>query len=570
MRRVTGWVLVGMGLVGAAGIAGGADNGPAPAAASVNSIIARLSAPSFDHLPASAPMAVSTSSEQAQKHVIAGLSLLHSGWDFEAYRHFCAALSEDPDCLMAHWGITLALAEQDLEYGPQQAAAHERMLALAQAGVATELERGYVFCLNSVYTAGPGAAAEFFHKLAEKFPNEIQAHLLSAILGRGGYDEFGLPTPDQLRSERRLRELLERRPDDTLVMYAFLNIHAEAADLSASLPIARRLVSLKGDFPPYQHLLGHYEFRCGNQTAAAHAFRRAIDGFAASIKTSGVSLYDCPNLLKSRIYLACALEAAGAGAEALAIARELAATTIDPNRSFSTGATLLHWEAETLPARILMGRPDKDPKAAAAGLALAAMPPVAEVKALKNPPVAIIFYQALSIYLEGRVAIDAGNLERAGLLAEALDQTNLRLAAARELAAGQNARSYWMRAVKAMGMHASELRGLLAMAGPEAGRGSALNWYRSAIDKESRATLLMPPMATYPMALRLGEFHASRIGRVEGELDRSVDAFQQGLKAVPNSLACLRAMQAALTAGKQPALAAEVARTLEQLQGAKP
>jgi hypothetical protein len=553
--------------LGMAGMAGAAEN--SPAAAAITGIISKLTAPDLGLVPASAPMAVSTSSEEAQKHVVAGLNLIHGGWDFEAYRHFCAALSADPDCLMAYWGITLAISEQDQEYGPQQAAAHQRMLALAEAGVGTELERGYVFCLNSVYTQGPAAAAEFFHKLAAKFPNEIQAHLLSAILGRGGFDEFGMATPDQLRSEKRLLTLLERRPEDTTVLYSFLSIHAEAADLTDSLPLARKLAALQADFPPYQHLLGHYEFRCGNPALAAQAFRRAIDGFGAALKSSGVGIYDCPNLLKARLYLAVALEAAGSTEEALAVAHDLAAIKIDPKRSFSTGATILHWEAETLPARILLGRPGKGPKPGAASLALAAMPPVAEVKALKDPPVAIIFYQALSIYLEGRVAIEAANLERAGLLAEALDQTNLRLAGAGELAAAQNARSYWIRAVKAMAVHAAELRGLLAIAGPESGRGSALNWYRSAIDKESRATLLMPPMATYPMALRLGDFHAGRIGRVAGELDRSVAAFQEGLKAQPNNLACLRGLQAALTTGGQPGLAAEVARTIEGLQGAR-
>jgi hypothetical protein len=562
MRQVIGWVLAGLSM---AAWAHGADEKPSPAEPAIAPIIATLPAPSFERVPASAPLAVTTSSELAQKHVSAGISLIHGGWDFEAYRHFCAALREDPDCLMAYWGISLALTQQDPEYGGQQTAAFERMLALAQAGVGTELERGYAFCLALVFSSGPAAAAESFQKLAEKFPNETQARLFAAILGRGGYDEFGMLKPDQLQAERNLRQMLEAKPDDTLLLFAFLSIHAEAPSLLDTLELARKLASLKEDFPPYQHLLGHYEFRCGNHALAVRAFRRAVEGFSSASKTSGVSIFDSPNWIKSRLYLATAMEAAGAGDEALAMARELAAIKIDAARTYSSGASLLLWEGETLPARLLLGRTLKG----AAGLALAAMPPVAEIKALKRPPVAIIFYQALAIYLEGRVAIDAGKLDRAAQLAEALDQTHARLAAAGELASGQNSRSYWMRAVKAMAAHTRELRGLLAMAGPVAERGSAFNWCRSAIDKESRATLMMPPLTTYPMALRLGDYHASRIGRVAGELERAQAAYQEGLSAQPNNLGTLRAMEAAFHAAKQPQQAAELARRIQQAEGRK-
>lgn len=568
MGQAIGWLLAGWLLVSSAG---GADE-PASssvvaAAAATAPIIGKLAKPGFERVPASAPLAVTTSSEVAQSHVTAGLSLIHGGWDFEAYRHFCAALGEDPDCLMAYWGISLALPAEDPEYSPQQAAALERLLALAQAGIGTELERGYAFCLGSVFSAGPAAAAESFQLLAEKFPNESQARLFAAILGRSGYDEFNIPKPAQRRAEKALLDLLAQKPDDTQLLYAFLSIHAEAPDLADALERARKLVSLNPGFPPYQHLLGHYEFRCGNYAVAVEAFRQAIVGFSKALQESGVTEYDCPNLIKSRLYLATAQEAMGAGEEALATARELATAKIDPARSSSAGASLLLWEGKTLPARLLLGRSPNDGKTKPASLALAAMPPVAEIKALKNPPVAIIYFQALAVFLEARVAIDAGKLDRAAQLAAALDQTVARLAAAGALANGQNARSYWLRSLKAMAAHTAELRGLLAMAGPEGGRGSASNWYRAAIDKESRATLMMPPLKTYPMALRLGDFHASRIGRIDGELERAQAAYQEGLRAQPNNLGMLRAMEAAFTKAKEPQQAAEVARRLEQLQG---
>src|SRR5690606_23742426 len=139
-----------------------------------------------------------------------------------------------------------------------------------------------------------------------------------------------------------------------------------------------------------------------------------------------------------------------------------------------------------------------------------------------------------------RTALAEADLERAVELLEALTQTGVHLAQASEAASGQNARSPWNRAVKAMEAHTVELRGLIAMAGPADGRGSAFNWYRSAADKDGRTTLMMPPAILYPLALRVGEYHRSRIGKDEGALKEALAAFQEALVQRPNDLRTLR------------------------------
>ena len=40
--------------------------------------------------------AVTATTELAQTHTVQGLNHLYGGWEFEATRHFCAALKEDP------------------------------------------------------------------------------------------------------------------------------------------------------------------------------------------------------------------------------------------------------------------------------------------------------------------------------------------------------------------------------------------------------------------------------------------------------------------------------------------
>lgn len=536
-----------------------ADPPADPVAAVTSPRVAALGAPGFELVPPGAPLAVTTSSPLAQRHVSAGLNLLHGGWDFEAYRHFCAALGEDPGCLMAYWGISLALSQQDGELASQQTAALRQMLALAQAGAGTELERGYAYCLGVVFSDGPRAAAESFSKLSERFPNESQARLFAAIFGRTGYDAFKMATPGQLRAEQALRSMLQRSPDDAQLIYAFLTIHAEAPDLADSYQLARKLVAIRPEFPPYQHLLGHYAARTGRHREAIAALRAASASYASYMQANKVAADDCPGWIKSRLYLASELLAAGDEQAALAEARELAATKLDPQRLTSAGAALLTWEARTLPARIAAASPAKGAPAAA----LKQMPKVEEVKALKTPLVASVFYQALAVYLEARVAIEEGKLERAAKLAEALEQTGGHLAGLGEAASAQGARSHWIRATRAVVMHSAELRGLLAMAAPPAERGSAFNWFRSAIDKEAPATLTLPPLILYPMGVRLGEFHAARSASQPAELERAVAAFDDALAARPAHVGVLRAKQAALAAAKQSDRAAAVAKEIE-------
>ena len=99
----------------------------------IHPTVAELPVPEFNDRIVALRMAISTSSEDAEKHVLQGMALIHAAWDYEAYRHFCAAAELDPDCVMAYWGIVLSLASPNHEFLPQRVAAIDRMLALVEA-----------------------------------------------------------------------------------------------------------------------------------------------------------------------------------------------------------------------------------------------------------------------------------------------------------------------------------------------------------------------------------------------------------------------------------------------------
>ncbi len=70
-----------------------------------------LGKPALRGFPGGIRMAVSAANDEAQAHVNQGLNHLHGGWEFEASRHFAAAMREDPSCLLAHWGMVMCLID---------------------------------------------------------------------------------------------------------------------------------------------------------------------------------------------------------------------------------------------------------------------------------------------------------------------------------------------------------------------------------------------------------------------------------------------------------------------------
>ena len=62
------------------------------------------------------------------------LSELHGGWEFEASRHFAAAMREDPECLLAHWGMIMALLNPSPETNDARIAATDRLYGLIEQG----------------------------------------------------------------------------------------------------------------------------------------------------------------------------------------------------------------------------------------------------------------------------------------------------------------------------------------------------------------------------------------------------------------------------------------------------
>ncbi|WP_367872618.1 hypothetical protein [Luteolibacter sp. Populi] len=520
-------------------------------------------------------IAVTASDPRAQKHVLDGIANLHGGWDFEAYRHFCAALQIDPECLMAHWGVVVALIDPEPDLVPMRTAALQRMVDLVSRGeaqveaerngekkevtkeIGTELERSYAYAIAVFFDKGAAAAADAFRKIAEKFPNDPQLKVLQAAFGRGGYDDEGQATPDQVKAETILEELLAKDPDHPLLLRAFLAIRAEAPDLRGDLARAQRLCQVAPGYAPFLHLLGHYELRNGNIPQAIEAFSQAGEAYRQWMKATGVTHSDCPGWVKSECYRAAALATKGDYANALAVAKAVAAIEVPPEEARREGAQLLLWEGRTLATRLLMRRNLPGDTA----LAIAALPKPDAQKIYEKRTHSIWFYQGLAFALEARKKIDEGKLDEARQISSAMTLHGQRMSENRDAVAVAGERSAWMRAFKALDITASELLGMIAMAGKKEDIGSAFNWFRAALDHQTPASMLMPPTILLPMQARLGEYYMAK-----GDANAAVDILIEGQGRYTNDVEILSRLQKALAKAGHKEQADEIGADLEKVK----
>jgi len=533
-----------------------ADEAPSVEAA-IPGPMRSLGKPAMREFPKGLRLAVSASSELAQEHVNQGLNHLNGGWEFEAGRHFAAALREDPECLLAYWGMVMSLIDPTPETLDARDAAMARLLDLIEAGAGTELERGYAYGLIKYIQEGPAVAANAFRKVADKYPNEVQAGLLAALFGRGGYDSSGEATPDQESSEKQLRELMARHPLSPVPVHALLFIGAEGPVTGETLTMARSLVLRWRDYPPYHHLLGHYEWRDGNFQEAAAAFSRAAALYQEWMTEQQVGLADCPEWLKAESYRIVAMHSAGETGEALAAANELAATPLINERPASAGNRFLLWEIKSLPARILMSRNISGNAAKAA----ATLPKPEEAAAFRGESLAYWWLDGLRLVLEGRRQLDDKKTDGAREFLAALDHHGEAMARTRNTALAGGEISPWSRAFRGLEVLVGELRGDIALAGSEPLRASAFNWFSSAADRQGPASLLMPPAVLSPMAARLGDHHLTA-----GDSAGAIDAYQRALALFANHIDVLTSLQRAYDMAGEPDMAAATARKIESLK----
>ncbi len=503
-------------------------------------------------------MDISSPSEKAREHVKQGFALIHAQWDFEAYRHFCAAIKEDKECLLAYCGVTLALAQPFNEYSEYRRAAVDRMLDLMESDTAAmksgkperypKIEKQFSAATATMVSESPVAAGALFIALGEKFPNLLQAKLLGVFLTRGGYDVSGIPTPGQLNAIERTKKIVSEYPENPLALSFWVSLCAEAPKTTVDfkkelLPAARKLVKMSPDMPSWWHAVGHLEWRAGNYLLAERAFAKSADLYAAWMEESGVSINDCPGLIKAKCYLANTLYHRGDFTGAMKIAEEVRAFKVDIKRPRSAGNHILLWRGYSLPARLYIAQGAEGDM----NRGLKSLPSAEELKPFaehaKFPTLAGTYINALRVYMGCRKAIDDRAITAAmSLRRKTFSKYIMALVQVFDGAQRASDASHYSHAGRCLAIYDKELTGMIRMHGERALRVGAIGSFYSARDLQTVPTLMMPPMVLTPMQNRIGEYYLHM-----EKNDEAYHAFTQGHQYFPNNMGSLLGMKRSLS-----------------------
>ena len=201
------------------------------------------------------------------------------------------------------------------------------------------------------------------------------------------------------------------------------------------------------------------------------------------------------------------------------------------------------WEARTLPARLYIARGDRGDFSKA----IATLPGKGDpfLEKVKERTLSVFYLECIMQYLECRRALEEQKIDQAEQKALALGSIQERMEALKSQAMKSASLSEYVRALSGVKVYTAEVRGLVALARATSNsqRQIARSWFKTAIDKQQRPALLMPPVVLSPMEVRLAQYYCAS-GEPEGcgklpVCDQASPNDLQSLRGYRNSLAAV-------------------------------
>jgi len=233
--------------------------------------------------------------EAAQKEFDRAVALLHSFQFGKAIQGFSAALTSDPTCGVAYWGIALSDWSNPFAAGlkdkSQLQAGRESVERGKTVGTKTERERAYISAVASLYTnfeSIPQQARLVTYRnamkeLATKYPDDHEAQIFYALSITASEDLADKTYEGRLKAGAILEQLFAQEPDHPGLAHYIIHTYDVPPLASRSLVAARRYSEIAPDAPHALHMPSHTFTRTGYWQDSIDSNLRA----AASAKREG-------------------------------------------------------------------------------------------------------------------------------------------------------------------------------------------------------------------------------------------------------------------------------------------
>lgn len=481
------------------------------------------------------PMLISASSAGVQMLVLEGMTHLLTFGDMRAFHRFEVALCLDPDCLMAHWGRCMSLMGAGPAFQEQRVHSLKRMKELALKPDCLEHERAYAEALALLVMEGPDKALQSWENICSTWKRDPYAPLFYAMLLRDGFDVQGRPREGQQKAVAVVDAVLKERPESQAALFMRALLEEVAPVISQeTVEIARNAVKVNPFSASSHHLLGHCLFRTGDYDGASESFKNSEDLCLAWEKAENVPPALDDAYFRSVIYRAVSEYCAGRYKQASDIASRAAAVPLDTKNPMAPGTLMQIWEVRTLPARLMLARPELPSQAEVLKIAPGSLPK--EFPDLGNGMTAL-----LTQYTGARYSAQRGKMSGVGTAFDKLSGVMRLLMDGGEVAQRQMSISYWVRCLQLGSLYSAEIRALMF---PD----SAHVWMAEAISNQRFSSLLLPPVVPYPAEWKLACSYLQ-----DGKYQECMDCCEQALKRFPNHAGVLKTLKKALTMNKNKA-----------------
>lgn len=235
-----------------------------------------------------------------QAHFLEGVALLQSFEFTEAEQAFSQVEKDDPQCVIAAWGMALAKTQRNGANAPQKdlAAGWTQLQPWLAMKTGTDREQMYVNAVRALYEGYDNTSAyergNRYHarmeEIRRKYPDDINASLFYAIAIAGGSGQEGLK--HRREALAILLPIFKQYPDNPGAAHYIIHA-ADTPELAMeALPAAREYAKIAPDSPHALHMPSHIFNRLGYWQESIDANQASARVAADWIKTGRDGTFD--------------------------------------------------------------------------------------------------------------------------------------------------------------------------------------------------------------------------------------------------------------------------------------
>jgi tetratricopeptide (TPR) repeat protein len=467
-------------------------------------------------------MKIVTKSEKTQAYFNQGINLLHDFWDLEAYRAFKEAIKHDSTAIMPYWGLLQTPGpKEDSVLTSQKLNAITQLKKLVNT--ANEHEKLYAEMALLSDSLKENAYPEMIKKyevIVHKYPEDIDAKLFLALSKMSGFDTKMNPNEGQMFSEFLLKDVQRMDPNNHAFHHYWIHLMEHCCPERA-LASADVMTALAPNSGHIVHMPGHIYNRVGDYKRAYDAFVAAVKVDSVYMKKEGIEEVDNWNYIHNINYLINNCVHDGRHNTALFYAEKLKNMKVDKERKKVYDGTFFN-QGILAPAKmeVAFGNWDKA---------------IAQLEKVTNTDTAFSFASmefknCLTLFVKGMDALEKNKINEAIQFSNNLDALLWRneKQTGKDSSLNQGSDRFSWGYQNTLNTASLELQGSIAS---HQGNYDQANILLVKAEKnEIELGYGEPPLYARPVAFSIAKMYEKA-----GELDKSIEKYQELLKRFPKS-----------------------------------